>query len=126
MQPCGRGKGTRLSWERNSLRQQLSNYLTRMIKLAQFRPMKPSNNIIHYSGFETMQQNKKCAYDEVELSSDDILFILSCIESSEKQNLKELGEKALYVRLVQTYVNLVGDCIEPASMRKQPTLEVVN
>jgi hypothetical protein len=54
------------------------------------------------------------------------LFILSCIESSEKQNLKELGEKALYVRLVRRYVNLVADRIEPASTVKQATLEVVN
>ena len=56
-----------------------------------------------------MYQNKIRARDAVELSSDDILFILSCIESSEKQSLKEFCEKALYVRLVERYVNLVGD-----------------
>ena len=73
-----------------------------------------------------MYQKKKCACGALELSSDDILFILSCIESSEKQSLKELGEKALYVRLVQRYVNLVADRIEPASTLKHATLEVVN
>jgi hypothetical protein len=73
-----------------------------------------------------MDQNNKCACGALELSSDDILFILSCIESSERQNLKELDRKALYVRLVQRYVNLVADRIEPASTLKQATLEVVN
>jgi hypothetical protein len=72
-----------------------------------------------------MYQKKMCASGSVELSSDDILFILSCIESSEKQSLKELGEKALYVRLVQRYVNLVADRTEP-STQKQATLELVN
>ena len=62
----------------------------------------------------------------LELSSDDILFILSCIESSEKQSLKELSEKALYVRLVDRYVNLVVHCIEPASMQKPATLELAS
>ncbi|HEY8085992.1 MAG TPA: hypothetical protein VIE69_10375 [Methylophilaceae bacterium] len=73
-----------------------------------------------------MDREKKCACGAVELSSDDILFILSCIESSERQHLKELGGKALYVRLVQRYVNLVVDRIEPASTLKQATLEVAN
>jgi hypothetical protein len=62
-----------------------------------------------------MYQNKKCAYSSVDLSIDDILFILSCIESSERQSLKPLAEKALYVRLVQRYINLVGNRIEAIS-----------
>jgi hypothetical protein len=65
-----------------------------------------------------MHQKQPCVCGAIELSSDDILFILSCIESSERQNLKELGGKALYVRLVQKYVNLVTDRIEPASKLK--------
>jgi hypothetical protein len=73
-----------------------------------------------------MHQKQPCVCGAIELSSDDILFILSCIESSERQNLKELGGKALYVRLVQRYVNLVTDRIEPASKLKHPTPEVVN
>jgi hypothetical protein len=73
-----------------------------------------------------MDQNKKCACGALELSSDDILFILSCIESSERQNLKELGRKALYVRLVQIYVNLVADGIEPISTLQHETQQVVN
>ncbi len=73
-----------------------------------------------------MHQKQPCVCGALELSSDDILFILSCIESSERQNLKEVAEKALYVRLVQRYVKLVSDRIEPASTLKQATLEVVN
>jgi hypothetical protein len=62
-----------------------------------------------------MYKNKKCAYSSVELSGNDILFILSCIESSERQSLKALDEKALYARLVQRYINLVGNRIEAIS-----------
>ncbi len=67
---------------------------------------------------------KKCACGALELSCDDILFILSCIESSQRQDLKELGGKALYVRLVQRYVNLVADRIEPLSAPRRGTLEL--
>lgn len=73
-----------------------------------------------------MQRNNRRHCGALVLSSDDILLIVSCIESSEKQILKELGEKALYDRLVQRYVNLVVDRIEPASTQKQATLELVN
>jgi hypothetical protein len=73
-----------------------------------------------------MHQKQPCVCGALELSSDDILFILSCIESSERQDLKELDRKALYFRLLQRYVNLVIGRIEPASKQKQPTLEVVN
>ena len=73
-----------------------------------------------------MHQKQPCVCGALELSSDDVLFILSCIESSQRQNLKEVAEKALYVRLVQRYVKLVSDRIEPASTLKQATLEVVN
>ena len=38
-----------------------------------------------------MHQKQPCVCGALELSSDDILFILSCIESSEKQSLKELS-----------------------------------
>jgi hypothetical protein len=72
-----------------------------------------------------MDREKKCC-GAVELSTEDILFILSCIESSERQDLKESDRKSLYVRLVQRYVKLVADGIETASERIQPTLEVVN
>ncbi len=72
-----------------------------------------------------MGQNKS-VYDTLELSSDDILFILSCIESSQRQDLKELGKKALYVRLVQRYVSLISDGIEPLSASQRGTLEPVN
>jgi hypothetical protein len=74
-----------------------------------------------------MHQKQPCVCGALELSSDDILFILSCIESSKKQSLKELSEKALYVRLVQRYVNLAikaVDRIESAST--QATLELAN
>ena len=73
-----------------------------------------------------MHQKQPRVCGALELSSDDILFILSCIESSEKQSLKELSEKALYVRLVERYVNLVVDRIEPASTQKQATLELAS
>jgi hypothetical protein len=72
-----------------------------------------------------MDRQKKCACGALELSSDDILFLLSCIESSERQDLKIRGRKALYVRLVQIYVKLNEDRFEPASTLKQSTLEVV-
>jgi hypothetical protein len=48
----------------------------------------------------------------IELTGEDILFLLSCIETSDRQDLKELANKKLYVRLVQTYVNLVKDGID--------------
>jgi hypothetical protein len=73
-----------------------------------------------------MDQKKKSACCALELSSDDILFILSCIESSERQSLKELGRKALYVRLVQRYVNLVADGIEPISTPQHEGQQIVN
>jgi hypothetical protein len=73
-----------------------------------------------------MHQKQPCVCGALELSSDDILFILSCIESSERQDLKEHDRKALYFRLVQRYVNLIMGRIEPASKQKQPTLELVN
>ncbi len=69
---------------------------------------------------------KKSAYSALELSSDDILFILSCIESSQRQDLKELGRKALYVRLVQRYVSLVSDGIELLPAPQRETLELIN
>jgi hypothetical protein len=72
-----------------------------------------------------MGQNKS-AYGSLELSSDDLLFILSCIESSQRQDLKELGRKALYVRLVQRYVSLVSDGIESLPVTQRGTLELVN
>ncbi len=73
-----------------------------------------------------MDQKKKGACGALELSSDDILFLLSCIESSERQNLKEFGGKALYVRLVQRYVNLVADRIEPITPPQHETQQIVN
>jgi hypothetical protein len=75
-----------------------------------------------------MHQKHPCVCGALQLSSDDILFILCCIESSEKQILKELGEKALYDRLVQRYVNLVVDVsnLPQRRSRKQATLELVN
>jgi hypothetical protein len=73
-----------------------------------------------------MHQKQPCVCGALELSSDEILFILSCIESSERQTLKELVGKALYIRLVQQYVNLVVDRIEHASTLNHPTQEVVN
>jgi hypothetical protein len=63
-----------------------------------------------------MRQKNQCVCDAIELSSDDVLFILSCIESSRRQNLKELSEKSLYKRLVQMYVNLVADRVEPITI----------
>jgi hypothetical protein len=62
-----------------------------------------------------MHQEKECDYAAIDLSSDEILFILSCIESSDGQHLKERAKKSLYVRLVKRYVNLVTDRIEPSS-----------
>jgi hypothetical protein len=73
-----------------------------------------------------MHQKKPYVCGALELSSDDILFILSCIESSERQSLKELSGKALYVRGVQRYVNLVVDRIEPISTPQYETQHVVN
>ena len=49
----------------------------------------------------------------IELTGEDVLFLLSCIETSNKQDLKELANKKLYMRLVQRYVNLVKDRIDP-------------
>lgn len=60
-----------------------------------------------------MRQKSQCGCCAIELSGDDILFILSCIESSERQSLNTSLSKALYVRLVETYVKLVIDRIEP-------------
>jgi hypothetical protein len=65
------------------------------------------------AGTKTMHQEKECGYAAIDLSSDEILFILSCIESSDGQNIKEITKKSLYVRLVKRYVNLVTDRIEP-------------
>jgi hypothetical protein len=63
-----------------------------------------------------MYQKKQSACKAIELTSEDILFLLSCIETSERQELKEPASEALYVRLVQRYVNLVKDRIEPITM----------
>jgi hypothetical protein len=62
-----------------------------------------------------MSQKKQSACVAIELTSEDILFLLSCIETSERQQLKEPASEALYVRLVQRYVNLVKDRIDPVA-----------
>ena len=60
-----------------------------------------------------MYQKKQCNCVTIELTGEDTLFLLSCIETSNKQDLKELANKKLYMRLVQRYVNLVKDRIDP-------------
>ena len=60
-----------------------------------------------------MYQKKQRNCMTIELTSDDVLFILSCIETSDRQDLKEPAHEKLYVHLVQRYVNLVKDRIEP-------------
>jgi hypothetical protein len=62
-----------------------------------------------------MSQKKQSACTAIELTCEDILFLLSCIETSERQELKEPASAALYVRLVQRYVNLVKDRIDPVA-----------
>jgi hypothetical protein len=61
-----------------------------------------------------MHQTKQSNCVAVELTSEEVLFILSCIESSDRQDLKQLVIEKLYVRLVKSYVNLVINCIDPA------------
>jgi hypothetical protein len=63
-----------------------------------------------------MYQKKQSACVAIELTGKDILFLLSCIETSERQVQKKPASEALYVRLVQRYLNLVKDRIEPIAM----------
>jgi hypothetical protein len=60
-----------------------------------------------------MYQKKQRNCMTIELTSDEVLFLLSCIETSDRQDLKEPANEKLYVQLVQRYVNLVKDRIEP-------------
>jgi hypothetical protein len=60
-----------------------------------------------------MYQKKLSTRVTIELTGEDVLFLLSCIETSDRQDLKELANEKLYVRLVQRYVNLAKDRIDP-------------
>ncbi len=62
-----------------------------------------------------MYQKKQCNCVTIELTGEDTLFLLSCIETSARQDLKELPNEKLYVRLVQSYVNLVKNSIDPTA-----------
>ena len=66
-----------------------------------------------------MHQTRQSNCVTVELNSEEVLFLLSCIETSERQDLKELASEKLYVRLVKTYVNIVKDCIDPTAIPHQ-------
>jgi hypothetical protein len=57
-----------------------------------------------------MYQNKQCNCVTIELTNEEVLFLLSCIETSDRQDLKQSTNKTLYLRLVQRYVmNLVTE-----------------
>jgi hypothetical protein len=66
-----------------------------------------------------MHQTRQSNCVTVELNSEEVLFLLSCIETSERQDLKEFASEKLYVRLVKTYVNIVKDCIDPTATPHQ-------
>ena len=66
-----------------------------------------------------MHQTRQSNCVTVELNSEEVLFLLSCIETSARQDLKEFTSEKLYVRLVKTYVNIVKDCIDPTATPHQ-------
>jgi hypothetical protein len=63
-----------------------------------------------------MYQKMPCNFVTIELTGDEVIFLLSCIETSDRQDLKEPENRKLYVHLVQKYVNLVKDRIEPIAV----------
>ena len=66
-----------------------------------------------------MYQKKQYNCMTIELTSEDVLFLLSCIETSGRQDLKEFSNEKLYMRLVQRYANLVEDRIDPTATPHQ-------
>jgi hypothetical protein len=64
------------------------------------------------AGINMMYQKTLSNRVTIELTGEDVLFLLSCIETSDRHDLKELANKKLYVRLVQRYVNLVKNGID--------------
>jgi hypothetical protein len=72
-----------------------------------------------------MCQTRQLNSVTIELTSEDVLFLLSCIETSDRQNLKILVNERLYVRLVNIYVNIVNDYIDPTRQMHNLANEVI-
>jgi hypothetical protein len=62
-----------------------------------------------------MHQYRQSNCMTVELTGEEVLLILSCIETSDRQDLKVLANEKLYMRLVKMYVSRVKDCIDPTA-----------